>query len=632
RGGWTELKGKYRYNDLSSGYITVYIENDTPDAEYYIDDITITEVVGSELKPELNLPSLAEVYEDYFEIGCCFSAVDLKGARFDLLTHHFNVLTPENTLKPEGVRTADKGFDFSGVDRMLDAAEGAGITAFHGHTLMWHNQTPTWMYKNEDGSPITRVEAEESLSEHISEVAGHFAGRVGSWDVVNEAINDDCNPDSWTQSLRRSEWFKAFNNTSVAGQGGHDIVGFAFRQAREADPGATLYYNDFNLDNFRKARTVAAMVKEVNDAYLAEGNSRLLIEGVGMQGHYNTSTEADAVEKSIRLFGELGLRVIISELDITTGGGEELAEADEAKQAAKYAELFQVFRRNSDVIERVTLWGLDDRSSWRASNYPLLFNSDLTAKQAFFAVLDPDGFLANYDPASGADVGGLVLYGTPEVDGKIDDVWSTAEVFPITTMLQAWDTASGTAKALWDEEYLYVLFEVSDPILDDTSAVVHEKDSVEAFVDEDNCKAGGYQPGDGQYRVDINNFVSTNDSTDLSGFGSAVEKTESGYTVEMKIPWKIVTPEIGMIIGFDAQINDAEDGARIGIAKWNDPTDESWRDTSGWGEVMLVGASGEVPSDSSGLPVWAVAAAVAGAIIIAGAVTVLIIKKKRATK
>jgi len=426
------------------------------------------------------------------------------------------------------------------------------------------------------------------LADHIQVTAGHFAGQVYSWDVVNEAIGDSPSFLNWRNSIRQSDLWKSFKQGAAEGESGADYIDFAFRQAREADPGAVLYYNDYGLDNSVKARTVAAMVKELNEAWLAEGNDRLLIEGIGMQGHYNLTTSPEAVDKSIKLFADLGVMISITELDITTGGGDELSEADELKQAAQYAELFKVFKANADAIERVTFWGLDDGSSWRASNYPLLFHSDLSPKQAWFAVADPEGWLAGYTPPPPPMASsGYAAYGTPVIDGKMDDIWSTAEELPITKMLQAWDTASGTARVLWDKEYLYVYFSVTDPLLDSTSYTVHERDSVEAFVDEDNCKAGTYRQGDGQYRVDIDNFTSTNDSTDMIGFVSAVTIVDGGYDIEMAIPWKVIVPEAGLVIGFDAQINDGEEGARVGIAKWNDPTDNSWVNTTGWGTLTL---------------------------------------------
>lgn len=188
---------------------------------------------------------------------------------------------------------------------------------------------------------------------------------------------------------------------------------------------------------------------------------------------------------------------------------------------------------------------------------------------------------------------GTAVFGTPVMDGKKDDIWDNAKTLPIDRMLQTKKTASGTARAMWDDNNLYVLAEVTDNDLDNTSATVHEKDSVEVFVDEKNCKAGSYAQDDGQYRVCYDGSQSFGDSTNSDGFESAVTVDGSNFIVEMKIPFKTLKPEAAMEIGFDAQINDARDGARTGIAKWNDSSDNSWQSTSDWGVLTLAAPDGD---------------------------------------
>jgi len=358
---------------------------------------------------DLTLPSLAAIYGDHFMVGGCFGADKISGARGELFFHHYNAMTAENAMKPESLYTQDRALDFSAIDALLEQISGYGNT-LHGHTLVWHQQTPIWMTQYEDGSPITRAQARQNMAEHIDAVAGHFAGKVYSWDVINEAIEDSiANPSDWKAALRKTPWYKAFAN-GAPGENGHDYVDFAFRQARAADPGAILYYNDYNLNNARKAQAVAAMVGEINGAWLAEGNIRLLIEGVGMQGHYNLGTRAADVEASIKLFADLGVKLSISELDVNAkpGGPTQML-----LQAMKYAELFVVFKAHSHVIERVSFWGLDDGTSWLnlpqfggPNADPLPFASDLSAKLAYYAVADPEGFLLEHPPLpiDGSDI------------------------------------------------------------------------------------------------------------------------------------------------------------------------------------------------------------------------------------
>lgn len=530
--------------------------------------------------------ALKEIYKDYFLIGNVFSPREIPGARFEFMKEHFNVLTAENAMKPDAMQKAKGNFTFKDVDAAIEQILASDIQV-HGHTLAWHNQSPPWLNKN-----VTREEAEQNLAAHVNGVAGHYAGKILSWDVLNEAVNDaPSNPENWRSALRKTDWYTAFAQSGD----GEDYIYELFKLAREADPNAVLYYNDYNLNNRFKALAVYSMVKELNEKYLSEGNDRLLIEGIGMQGHYSVNTVISEVEESIKLFIGLGVKISITELDVTVNGAPPsgLEEEDEIRQGIVYAQLFNLFKKYADNIERVTLWGLDDRTSWRANQFPMLFNGDLSPKLAYYAVANPDSFLEKYSTPEieiKKRLTGKAAYGTPDIDGSIDDIWQTAEELPIDQMLQAWQTASGKARILWDEEFLYVLAEISDASLDNSSSNVWEQDTVEIFVDEKNCKSGEYRTDDGQYRICYDGTVSFGSSTDGKGFVAQTDYQISSYIIEMKIPFKAVTPQEGMVIGFDAQINDAKNGSRAGMAKWNDPTNDSYISTSGWGEVELVGA------------------------------------------
>jgi endo-1,4-beta-xylanase len=593
---------------------------------------------------EEKLPSLAEIYKDYFLVGTCYSAKDLKGERFELLKYQFSAVTAENAMKPDALRGGDGSFRFSGADNLYEIIEPEGI-ALVGHTLVWHQQSPKWLNTDEAGNPLSRAEALDNLTEHINGVAGHYAGKVVSWDVVNEAVADSPYPENWRDSLRKdSNWLKAFGTDAAEGEDGSDYVGVAFRLAREADPNAVLYYNDYNLDNQNKAKTVAAMVKEINDEYLSEGNDRLLIEGVGMQGHYSLGTSPDNVEASIELFKSLGVEISVTELDITAGSESAgaLNARNEYKQAEVYAQLFEVFKRHSDVMARVTFWGIDDASSWRSKRFPLLFNADLTPKQAFYAVADPEGYLENFEMPERIEISdSKAIYGTPVLGDGTDPLWDAAEEIPVENMLQAWQTASGTAKTLWDEEYLYVKIQVKKSgELDNSSPEPHQRDSVEVFFDEENCKKGAYKIDDGQFRVGSDGAESFGDTTNGTGFESFVTVEPGvGYTAEMKLPWRVAEAKVGARIGFDAQINDAANGFRRGIAKWNDPTDESYIDTTNWGVLILSDApkTPDVTEESEPAPKnggksssgWIIAAIGAGLVLICAGALILIKRSRR---
>jgi endo-1,4-beta-xylanase len=575
--GWVAYTGTYRYTNLASGFISIYIESPSDAAaSFYLDDVRITELPAPLITLQ-KLPELKNAYKPYFLIGNIASNADLKGVRFDLLTRHFNVITAENGMKPSSLQARKGEFTFADADALVNAFLAKGFKV-HGHTLAWHQQSPEWM--NYEG--ISRDEAVENLTTHAKTVAAHFKGRVISWDVLNEAINDNPqNPQNWRGALRQTPWYKAI---------GEDYIPILFQAAREADPGAKLYYNDYNLDNQNKAQAVYAMVKELNEKYPNVGG-RPLIDGIGMQGHYRVNTNPQTVALSLESFISLGVEVSVTELDIQAGADSRLSESEALQQAMLYASLFTLFKEHARSIGRITFWGLDDASSWRASTNPTLFDKDLQAKPAFFAVSDPKGFAAKNQGLIAKDARqGKALYGTPVVDGAADPAWEKAEVLPVNQFLMAWQGAQGTARVLWDESALYVLVRVTDTVLNKASPNAHEQDSVEVFLDERDDKSAFFQEDDGQYRVNFANETSFNPQSAGAGFVSAVQVSGTSYTVEMKIPFKHRTPANGAKIGFDVQINDASNqGIRQSVAIWNDLSGNSFQDTSGYGVLELTG-------------------------------------------
>jgi len=335
--------------------------------------------------------SLKTIYENYFLVGNIINNLYMRGEYLELLVKHFNVVTAENQMKPDHLapRTRGGNYNWSAADNMVNTALSHNMKV-HGHTLVWHNQTHAWMT---EGTP---QQVRQNMIDHINTVLAHFKGRVYSWDVVNEAIRERVHPgeqnNDWRTQLRtESGWFRVL---------GADYIELAFRTARAADPDIILYYNDYNLDNSRKATVVANMVKEINDKYRAEGNTRLLIEGIGMQAHYGATTSIPNVRNSIERFIALGVKVDISELDVDLRGigsgsfgtrkDTPVPQAEQRIQAIKYAELFNLFKEYSEHITRVTMWGMDDENSWKSLGNPCLWDGNLEPKQAFFGVANPN--------------------------------------------------------------------------------------------------------------------------------------------------------------------------------------------------------------------------------------------------
>jgi GH35 family endo-1,4-beta-xylanase/peptidoglycan/xylan/chitin deacetylase (PgdA/CDA1 family) len=523
-----------------------------------------------------NTPPLKESYINQFLIGNVMSPGETGTPRFEILSRHFNIITAENAMKPSSLQREKGIFTFEPADRMVDAVLAQGLK-MHGHTLAWHQQSPDWM--NYEG--ISRSEAMENLSAHVKTVAAHFKGRVISWDVLNEAIIDNPpEPGDWRASLRQSPWYKAI---------GPDYVEFVFQAAREADPEAKLYYNDYNLDNQNKALAVYNMVRELNEKN-PDAGGRPLIDGVGMQGHYRLNTNMDNVRLSMERFISLGVELSITELDIQAGSDSKQTDRQLVEQGVVYAGLFSLFREYAAHIGRVSIWGLDDGASWRSVASPCLFDRELRAKPAFYAALNPVSFIAeNRIKLIREAKQGEAPYGTPVIGPNPDPLWNNVPALPVDQYLMAWQGASGTVKALWDEKNLYVLVQVHQAELNKASPNAYEQDSVEVFIDEDNQKTSFFRKDDGQYRVNFDNETSFNPPSAGTGFVSAAAAHEKSYTVTMKIPFKTIVPAADSLVGFDVQINGASaQGIRQSIAVWNDTTGNSFQDTSGYGVLKLV--------------------------------------------
>jgi len=359
---------------------------------------------------------LKDVYADNFLIGNIINSTYMSGDQKEILLFHYNAVTSENDMKPDALAPSSNGGDYKWqkADAQVDAMIAAGMEV-HGHTLVWHEQTPSWM---------TSSNAEENMINYITEVMTHFKGKVKSWDVVNEAMKNDGLSKHQQDIFDYKKW-KDFLRDTVDSDGnaaslwhqkiGDDYIYTAFKTARAVDPDAILYYNDYGLNGTFKPRAVYNMIKDINEQWQQDDDnkikSRKLIEGIGMQGHYSstwlTDTAISSIEANMRKFLELGIRVDISELDIEdrevksadmgkTGKNTAMSQVEEKKQAVNYAKLFKLFlkldKEFPNQITRITMWGIDDKSSWKSLGNPCLFDGNLKPKQAFYGVADPDSF------------------------------------------------------------------------------------------------------------------------------------------------------------------------------------------------------------------------------------------------
>lgn len=177
--------------------------------------------------------------------------------------------------------------------------------------------------------------------------------------------------------------------------------------------------------------------------------------------------------------------------------------------------------------------------------------------------------------------------GTPNIDAEIDDIWNNATAFNTDLNVEGTNTAKAKVRTLWDENYLYALFEVKDNELDKASDKDHEQDSIEAFIDENNARTPSYDGDDAQYRVNYENKQTGGGNINMDKFKSATKLTDDGYIVEIAIPLQNKA-SVNQFIGFDGQVNDAKGGKRIGVTMWSDPTGMTWSTMSNIGNIKLV--------------------------------------------
>ncbi|CAM3765440.1 endo-1,4-beta-xylanase [Cohnella lubricantis] len=396
-------------------------------------------------KWNINLPSLKDAYSDYFFIGNILgwggnasatpwgqendqadpalkdpSIISQTEAMFKA---QYNVVTPENIMKPENISKAANTYDFSVADQLVDWAKANNI-AVHGHTLVWHSQSPAWLNKDDAAN---RASAKANLESYIANVAGHFKGQVISWDVVNEAFSDDTSTfdgSDWTTGLRKdSPWYIAYAEGAdeSKGESGADYIYDAFVAARLADPDATLYYNDYN--ETYKYEAIAQMAEDLNAKWATDPRNadkdRKLVEGIGMQSHFwvgqDPDVDATEVETTIQRFIEAGVRISVSELDIpfAKNSNYHLDEAEQAYQAELYGTLFDIYKKYADHIDRVTFWGKADLQSWRGSGMPLLFDNSYRPKAAFWKVMGLEAPSSTISPAT------VTFYRNSQADARV---------------------------------------------------------------------------------------------------------------------------------------------------------------------------------------------------------------------
>lgn len=334
--------------------------------------------------------TLKEAYKNDFLIGTALNDQQIEekiNAAAVLIPQQFNTATPENIMKAEIIHPKWDQYNFDLADKMVEYGKKHDIK-INGHTLIWHSQLPRFMWGMKDADSVKKF-----FTDHINTVAGRYNGKIVSWDVVNEALNED-------GTMRKTIFLDKI---------GDEYVTEAFRLAQAAAPNTELYYNDYNNEQPKKRAGCIALIKKIQAAGVR-------IDGVGIQGHWHLGKiPLEDIEKSILEYSALGLKVMFTELDIEvlprnfqgadvsqrvasnpamnpyTNG---LPDSIQQKLANDYEALFKLFLKYKDKITRVTFWGVTDGDSWLngwpmpgRTNYPLLFDRQYDPKPAYYRVI-----------------------------------------------------------------------------------------------------------------------------------------------------------------------------------------------------------------------------------------------------
>jgi endo-1,4-beta-xylanase len=344
-------------------------------------------------------PALKDVFREDFYIGAALNLDQISGREPEaiaLVEKHFNSITPENVLKWEEVHPEPNKYNFEPSDRYVAFGEKHDMHII-GHTLVWFYQTPDWVFQDKSGRALGREALLERMREHIFTVMGRYKGRIHGWDVVNEAIAAD-------GGFRKSKWLEII---------GEDHVLKAFEFARQVDPGAQLYYNEYDFEKQPKCEGVIKLIRDLQ-------SKGVRIDGLGIQGHWFLDyPRIEEIEAYILALSKLGVKLMVTEMDVGVlpfypvdakavdlssfdpetqkrfnPYTEGLPDSVQKDQAKRYAELFLLFLKHQDKFSRVTFWGVHDGQSWRSylpirgrTEYPLLFDRHCKPKPAFDAVM-----------------------------------------------------------------------------------------------------------------------------------------------------------------------------------------------------------------------------------------------------
>ncbi|HKX31914.1 MAG TPA: endo-1,4-beta-xylanase, partial [Blastocatellia bacterium] len=382
---WVLLTAVYNYA-FNHSALSLYVETagTTPvrAPSFYIDDFTLTYIPPPEI--EQNIPSVFGTLADYFHVGAAIEQTEITGVHGDLLKKHFDSVTLGNAMKPGPMQPTEGTFNFAPADVMVGFARNNNMLV-RGHTLVWHQQNPAWLFLDADGNnmqptPENKALLLQRLENHIRGVVSHYRDDVYVWDVLNEIIDP-----GQANGFRRSPWYLIT---------GTDYIETALRVTHEVAPNAKLYINDYDTTNPVKRMFLYNLARDLKSRGVP-------LDGIGHQMHNNIDyPSAAATIETINMFAGLGLDNQITEFDLSvynnsTDRFSSIPEDLLIRQGYRYRDFFDAFRQLKGKISSVTVWGLADDNTWLKTfpitrlDLPLLFDESLKAKHAYWGVVDP---------------------------------------------------------------------------------------------------------------------------------------------------------------------------------------------------------------------------------------------------
>lgn len=347
-------------------------------------------IAGSSIAFAQEKKTLKEALKDKFLIGAAINPQQASGkdkVGTEVIKKQFNAIVADNCMKSAEIHPEEDRYNFTRADEFVEFGEKNNLV-ITGHTLIWHSQLSRWFCVDKDGKNVSPEVLKQRMKEHITTVVKRYKGRIKGWDVVNEAFEDN-------GSYRKTKFYEIL---------GEEYIPLAFQYAHEADPEAELYYNDYSMAHPGRRAAVVKLVQDLK-------KRGIRIDAIGMQGHIGMDyPKISEFEKSMLAFAETGVKVMITELDLTVipspdpNVGAEVSASFEYKKemnpypnelpedvskawTARMNDFFRLFLKHQDIITRVTLWGVGDHTSWRndwpmvgRTDYPLLFDRNYQPK------------------------------------------------------------------------------------------------------------------------------------------------------------------------------------------------------------------------------------------------------------